>query len=226
MQILFWDIDGTLIRSGGSGKASMEYALSTEFGVPFMHDTVPYAGRTDYIISHDLLQVHGIEPSLENILRLNRAYLARLPEELKVRGGEVLPGVVGTIEQAKKSQRVTNALLTGNVQQGAKIKLTFFELWDHFAFGGFADGFTTRPDVARNALSVANLFFQKEIDPKSCWVIGDTPDDIACARAIGAHAVAVGTGWNSKEELLAANPDAYVSDFTQAGELLHRWNIV
>lgn len=226
MQILFWDIDGTLIRSGGAGKAAMEYALTAEFGIPFLHDTVPYAGRTDYIISHDLLQVHGIDPTWENIERLNRSYLSRLPQELQLRGGTVMPGVVPTIEQAKNSARLTNALLTGNVKEGAKIKLSYFQLWDHFAFGGFADGCLTRPEVAQNALRVAQSFFQETIDPQSCWVIGDTPDDVRCARAIGAKAVAVGTGWHSKEQLLAADPDAFVPDFTQAWDLLKRWKLL
>ncbi len=79
MKVILFDIDGTLIRSGGAGKFAMEEALHSEFGVPEIIDRVPYSGRTDPSISFDLLKLHGIEPSLENILRLKRAYLGHLP---------------------------------------------------------------------------------------------------------------------------------------------------
>ena len=114
-------------------------------------------------------------------------------------------------------------LLTGNIRAGAEVKLRHFGLWDHFPFGGFADGLENRDDVARRALAEADRHVGRAIDPKDVWVIGDTPLDVKCARAIGAKAVVVPTGWHRRDEFVACCPDHLLPDFTHAGELLTQW---
>ena len=106
---------------------------------------------------------------------------------------------------------------------GAEVKLRHFGLWDHFPFGGFADGIEDRDDVARQALAEAVRHVGRAIDPADVWVIGDTPLDVKCARAIGAKAVVVQTGWHRRDELVACCPDHLLPDFTHAGELLTQW---
>ena len=221
MRVLLFDIDGTLIRSGGAGKAAMEAALRSAFGVRDVRHKVPFSGRTDPGIARELLQVHGIEPTPANVNRLRDAYLAHLPETLRRIPGTVLPGIETALRRERQGAVI--GLLTGNVRAGAQIKLRHYGLWDHFPFGGFADDLTDRDDVARRALAEAEAHVGRPVDPADVWVIGDTPLDVQCARAIGAKAVVVATGWHPPEELVACCPDHLLPDFTHAGELLTKW---
>jgi phosphoglycolate phosphatase-like HAD superfamily hydrolase len=221
MQVLLFDIDGTLIRSGGAGKAAMEEALRSEFGVREIIDRVPFAGRTDPSISHDLLRLHGQEPSAENIQRLRTAYLNNLPKTLKKFGGTVLPGVRDLLDCLRSERNILLGLLTGNVRAGAECKLNHFDLWHYFPFGAFADGIHERDDIARAATTGIAHHVGRTISPENIWVIGDTPSDVKCARAIGARAVAVATGWNSLTELQECGADHVFSDFRTTDLLLN-----
>jgi phosphoglycolate phosphatase-like HAD superfamily hydrolase len=221
MRVLLFDIDGTLIRSGGAGKAAMEAGLRSAFGLTEILDRVPYSGRTDTGIVRELLAVHAVKPTDANVERLKAAYLSHLPEMLRRRGGTVLPGISEALNRERRGAVV--GLLTGNIRAGAEIKLGHFGLWDHFPFGGFADGVDDRDDVARRALAEAERHVGRAIDPNDVWVIGDTPLDVKCARAIGAKAVVVQTGWHHRDELVACCPDHLLPDFTHAGELLTQW---
>jgi phosphoglycolate phosphatase-like HAD superfamily hydrolase len=114
--------------------------------------------------------------------------------------------------------------LTGNVRQGAKQKLAHFGLWDIFAgLGGFGDHHFDRDDVARSALTCLNRHIGTQVEPSRVWVIGDTPLDVKCARAIGAKAVAVATGWHSLDELRQTDADICLTDLTHPTELLRLW---
>lgn len=226
MHVLLFDIDGTLIRSGGAGKAAMEAGLCSEFGVRELHDVVPYSGRTDTSISRDLLSVHGIEPSDENIIRLRTAYLSHLPATLEKYQGVVLPGIRDLLNRLQSDDRFCVGLLTGNVRAGARCKLSHFDLWQYFPFGAFADDILDRDDVARSALIHTSKHLGRDVHPQNIWVIGDTPLDVRCARAIGARAVAVATGWHSLEELTASKPDHVYSDLANPADLLRAWGIV
>jgi phosphoglycolate phosphatase len=221
MRVLLFDIDGTLIRSGGAGKAAMEAGLKTAFGVAEIRDRVSYSGRTDPGIARELLTIHDVEPTDANVERLKAAYLSHLPMMLRRRGGTVLPGIAEALRRERQGAVV--GLLTGNIRAGAEAKLRHFGLWDHFPFGGFADGLEDRDDVARRALAEAESHVGRAIDPCDVWVIGDTPLDVKCARAIGAKAVVVQTGWHHRDELVACGPDHLLPDFTHAGELLTQW---
>jgi phosphoglycolate phosphatase len=221
MRVLLFDIDGTLIRSGGAGKAAMEAALRTAFGVREIRDGIPYSGRTDPGIARELLTIHDIEPTPANVDRLKSEYLAHLPAKLKRIRGTVLPGIEDALRRERCGAVV--GLLTGNIRAGAQIKLRHYGLWDYFPFGGFADDLTDRDEVARRALAEAEVHVGRPVVSSDVWVIGDTPLDVQCARAIGAKAVVVATGWHEREELIACNPDHLLPDFTHAGELLTQW---
>lgn len=223
MPIILFDIDGTLVRTGGAGKAAMESALAEAFGVAELHDKVPYSGRTDTAIGGDLLRVHGIDPTPENQRRLRDAYLARLPECLRTKGGTVCPGVPELLAAVAGRPGVVLGLLTGNVRLGAQVKLGHFGLWDFFACGGFGDEHHDRDDVARAALACVREHAGRHVDPSEVWVIGDTPLDVSCARAIGANAVAVATGWHAMEELAGHNPDFIFNDLSDHARLLTAW---
>ncbi len=222
MHILFFDIDGTLIRCGGAGKAAMEAALAEAFDIQEIHDTVAYSGRTDRAIGRDLLIEHGLEPSEAHRRRLTEAYLRHLPRTLAEKTGMILPGVAALLQALGQREDVSLGLLTGNIQAGARSKLSHFGLWEHFRFGGFGEIHEERNRVAHDALSAAEAYLCQAVDPARVWVIGDTPLDVACARAIGAKVVAVTTGWHTRAELVSSGPDLVLESLAAAEGWLHR----
>jgi len=220
MHICLFDIDGTLLSSGGAGKAAMEAALESEFRTPPSAGGVPFSGRTDRAITQDLFAFYGIEWSTANWQRFLTAYLGHLPRCLARHTGKVLPGIAELLEVLVLRDRVAVGLLTGNVRDGARLKLQHYGLFQHFRFGGFGDHYLDRDDVAREALTVIQREFNGSVDGERIWVIGDTPLDIRCARAIGARAVAVATGFHSFDELSNARPDLVLADFSDPAPLL------
>jgi phosphoglycolate phosphatase len=224
MNICLFDIDGTLLSSGGAGKAAMEAALESEFGRPPTAAGVPFSGRTDRAITQDLFDFHGIDRSDSNWRRFLAAYLTHLPGCLARHNGKVLPGIDDLLQNLSGRNEFALGLLTGNIRDGARLKLGHYGLFDFFAFGGFGDHHLNRDDVAQEALGVIRSQFNDSIDLNSIWVIGDTPLDIRCARAIGARAVAVATGLHSVDELAAERPDLLLPDFSDAAPLLALWS--
>lgn len=223
MPVILFDIDGTLVRTGGAGKAAMEAALMEDFGVALAAEEVPYSGRTDRAIGRDLLAAHGIDPTPENQHLLHEGYLARLPAALQKVEGRICPGIEKILEALHPRDEVVLGLLTGNVRRGAAHKLGHFGLWDYFAVGGFGDEHFDRDDVARSALAAVEVHLGRRVDPADVWVIGDTPLDVRCARAIGAKAVAVATGWHPLDELHATGADYVLADLGDHAELLAVW---
>jgi phosphoglycolate phosphatase-like HAD superfamily hydrolase len=222
MHVVLFDIDGTLLSSGGAGKAAMEAALADCFGLAKVDEKIPYAGRTDRAIMHDLMSRHGIQPTEAHHTLLINAYLERLPAYLTTHQGRVLPGIVTLLVELAHRGAVAIGLLTGNLEAGARVKLGHFDLWRHFAFGGFGDRHLDRNDVAREALAILQARHANGVFLERVWVVGDTPLDIACARAIGARAAAVATGGHSLAELAQEKPDLLFADLTDPGPLLQR----
>lgn len=222
MYVCLFDIDGTLVSSGGAGKAAMDAALLSAFGVRHGTDGVPFSGRTDRSILRDLLRKNGIEETDANRERFLAEYLKHLPDTLASHPGKVLPGIAVLLEQLQRHGQVVLGLLTGNIQHGARIKLGHFGLFEHFAFGGFGDLHHERDDVAREAFTLVERHLAAPPIADRLWVIGDTPLDIRCARAIGAQVVAVATGVHGLDELAASQPDLLLADFSDPAPLLRR----
>lgn len=221
MHIFLFDIDGTLLSSGGAGKAAVEAALADTFRVTLSAE-VTYSGRTDRAICRDLLRLHGIDETPENWQRLRNAYLERLPAALTNHRGGVLPGITELLQDLRARTNTALGLLTGNVHAGARLKLGHYGLFEHFAFGGFGDHHYERDEVAHAALGAARAHLQQEVTLDRVWVIGDTPLDVRCARAIGAKVLAVATGWHSLEELAREEPDLLVPNLADPLPLLRR----
>jgi phosphoglycolate phosphatase len=223
MHICLFDIDGTLLLSGGAGKAAMEQALAAAFNVPASSDGIPFSGRTDRAIARDLFQLHEVPQSPENWKRFLAAYLEHLPTCLHSYQGQVLPGICAFLDHLSERTNVAVGLLTGNVRDGARLKLGHYGLYHRFPFGGFGDEHLERNAVAREALAAVRQHCNGSVDCNRVWVIGDTPLDVACARSIGARAVAVATGWHSYDALAAEQPDVLLRDFSNPEPLLARW---
>jgi len=219
MNILFFDIDGTLINTRGSGLKALRIAFTEVFGLPAA-EGVSAAGRTDRAIARDLFLARDVEDSQENWQRFIEAYPRHLAEQLPQFDGFVLPGVVPLLEQLAARDDVALGLLTGNTLEGARLKLEHFGLYHHFAFGGYGDRYMDRGDVAKVALRAARASVNHDFQLDRVWVIGDTPADIRCAHHIDAKAVAVATGFHGKDELAGENPDLLLDDLLQGERLV------
>jgi phosphoglycolate phosphatase-like HAD superfamily hydrolase len=223
MVTCLFDIDGTLLSSGGAGKHAMYAAMVAEFGVIELHDDVPFAGRTDRAIGRDLFLRHSLEDSEANWRRFERAYLEHLPQSLVSRPGRVLPGVAELLEQLHRRGDVSIGLLTGNLRDGASNKLRHYGIDHYFAFGGFGDRHFDRNDVAREAYAEVVKRLPAPVSLQHLWVIGDTPLDVRCARSIGAKILAVCTGFHSRAELAVEQPDILLDDLSDPSALLAEW---
>ena len=220
MKVCLFDIDGTLIRSGGAGKRAFELALRREFGVDMNDQQVPFSGRTDRAIVRDFFDRHEIDCTQENWQRFKAAYLSELPGTLAALEGAVLPGIKTLLDTLAGRDDVAVGLLTGNVSDGAQLKLRHYEIADYFQFGGFGDNHFERDDVAHDAVKAARQMLTTSFDAGHLWVIGDTPMDIRCARAIDARVVAVCTGIHEAAELKAAEPDLLMDDLSEPATMM------
>ena len=212
-RILLFDIDGTLLSTGGAGQIAMEQALAAEFDVPMPMDNIPTAGRTDRGIENDVFSRYGIEISDANRQRFMEGYLQRLPDCLSQLDGGLLPGVPQLLQSLSQRSDVYLSLLTGNYQRGAWTKLKYFGIDGFFTEGAFGDLHADRDDLARVAMDLMSERMQRVVAGSEIIVIGDTPADIRCARAIGATVVAVATGIYSAEQLQERQPDLLLTDF-------------
>src|SRR5437016_129164 len=219
MDIILFDIDGTLLASGGAGKLALETAFSEDFELE-LRLQVPYSGRTDRASVRELFQAHRVAHTPDNLEKLLAGYLQRLPGCLERMKGRILPGILELLVHLRQCDRVAVGLLTGNVRAGAKVKLGHFGLFEHFAFGGFGDHHFDRDDVAREALAAVLAHVGAQVTPERIWVIGDTPLDVKCARAIGAKVAAVATGLHSVPQLREAAPDVTLADFADPSPFL------
>lgn len=211
--LYLYDIDGTILNAGGAGRRALNAAFHDEFGVADAFAQVTFAGRTDLGILREAFERAGLPSANERLLE---AYLPKLKAELSRRTPTVLAGVPAAIDAT--GQQGHNALLTGNLRQGAQAKLRAVGLWERFGMGAYGTDAEDRNDlvpVARARAAAAGLVFDRVV------VIGDTPADVACARAGGALAVGVCTGWSSRDALAEAQPDALLDDLKQGlGALL------
>lgn len=202
--VLCWDIDGTLLTTGRAGIFAWEDAAAEHVGHPVDLATFETAGLTDVEIAARIAERLDLPAGAADTLL--RRYEALLPDRLHRRKGAVLPGVRPVLERLRDRVDIVSMLLTGNTEAGARAKLTHYGLMEFFEHGAFADGCRERSAIARRALDVARERLGRAAEPSGVYVIGDTPHDIACARAIGARAVAVASGNHTIEELARHDP--------------------
>ncbi|RLS51510.1 MAG: HAD family hydrolase [Planctomycetota bacterium] len=218
--VCLFDIDGTLLSTGGAGQRAMERALTDVFGIPNPNEDIPAAGRTDRAITHDLFAHHGLTPAPHDWEQFQQVYFGHLKTTMHQLSGVVLPGVVTLLEELAARDDVSLGLLTGNFREAARIKLAHHTIDHHFAYGGYGDHHHDRDDVARVAFDEACRHLGRPVNRRSVCVIGDTPSDVKCARAIGAQAVAVATGMFTREELARCQPDELYTDFADTRPFL------
>jgi phosphoglycolate phosphatase len=202
MTVLFWDIDGTLLTTAKAGVFAWEDAVRELTGREFELVSMRIAGLTDYQIAFKTFETLGIRTDEEFVHRFVDRYGELLPASLPRKQGRVLPNVREILERLRLRTDVRSYLLTGNTRAGARAKLTHYDLIQYLPDGGFAEDTADRSTIARRALELA-----RQAGPvRNAFVIGDTPHDIECAKAIGAKTIAVATGGYTIDELRVCQP--------------------
>jgi phosphoglycolate phosphatase len=204
--VLFWDIDGTLLTTGRAGIFAWEQAVHDVAGAPMDLQELQTGGLTDSQIAALLVERWGGEATPENVSAMLRAYEGHLPERLTWRKGHVMPGVQEILEDLDARPGAVNLLLTGNTQAGARAKLSHYGLDARLSDGGFCADGDDRETIARRAWELASAQTNGQASAEYAHVIGDTPHDVSCARAIGVRAVAVASGPYGREELEQSGP--------------------
>jgi phosphoglycolate phosphatase len=227
MTIVLLDIDGTLIRTGRAGSRAMNRAFEDVFAIPGAFDGVEMAGRTDKWILEDAASRAGVDLSGDNFHRFRDAYFLRLADALRepAPGKGVLPGVRRLLETLDTRDDVFAALLTGNCEEGARIKLQHFDIWKFFRCGAYGDDAIDRNHLFDIALQRAEACGATGVARHDVFVVGDTVLDVACAQAAGARSVAVATGPCDVETLRKSGADAVVRDLSDTEGFFRLLNV-
>jgi phosphoglycolate phosphatase len=216
IRLILFDIDGTLIRTGGAGVRAFAKTFATEFNLTDATRDLNFSGRTDPSLVRECFKKHRIELSSENFEHFFGIYPHWLAYYLNELEGGPCPGVWETIRSLKSLPKPpVLGLLTGNIRLGAEIKLRHFHLWDSFVMGAFADEHEDRNQLAALAHGRSHVFWGAKLPAEEILVIGDTPLDIACGKSIGAETLAVATGSYSVADLSVCEPSFTVRDLTQ-----------
>lgn len=219
-RLLLWDIDGTLINTGGAGVRALKLASTEHFGVEEDLRGIEIAGRTDSGIVHQILAKRGSPVTAENVNAFLDRYIKFLAQQLPLCDGRVLPGILELVTRFQPRSDRTLGLLTGNIGRGAQLKLQHYGLWKFFGFGAFADDHHDRNQLGAVACARALEKTGRQFPPHCVDVIGDTAHDIACGKAIGARTIAVATGSWSRQMLAECEPDFLFDDLSKVTDVI------
>jgi len=229
--LILFDIDGTLIDAGGAGRRAMERAFAAVFEVPQLGDTstVRFAGMTDHDILDGLADVAAVDPQRVDARRERfvAAYLDELRGEMNKpdRRRREIPGATRLLQQLRAREGVFLGLVTGNMEQGARVKLEPYGLNGFFREGGFGSDHRDRTVLARLARQKVERAAGREFVTSNVTLVGDTDRDVTSARANGFRAVAVDSGWTGRDALRAAGAEAIFDDLSDVGGLLEAFGL-
>lgn len=216
IRLVLFDIDGTLVHTGGAGVKAFAKVFQTEFRAHDHFEKLKFAGRTDVNLVREFFSYHQIPATPDNFARFFERYVFWLDYILSHSKTEICPGIWEFLGELKLlSDPPLLGLLTGNIRLGAEIKLRHFDLWKEFETGAFADDSEHRDEIAEIAKQRGGRILGKNLHGNEVLVIGDTPLDIRCGRAIGAKVLAVATGGATLEELKRHAPDWAVKDLRE-----------
>ncbi len=218
-KLILFDIDGTLIHTGGAGTRSMNLAFEKLFGIKDAFKGITMAGKTDFQIMRDGLNAYGLNSTDGNVRKMANEYLDFLEIEIENPFRQVKPGIVGILNLLRRN-KMSIGLLTGNLERGAKIKLSPFGLNEFFLDGAFGSDHEDRDLL----LPIALKKFSRrgfEFAARDCIVVGDTPRDVRCAKVHGAYSIAVATGPYTKEDLLDTEADVVFDTLANVEECMN-----
>ncbi len=222
-KIVLFDIDGTLVLTGRAGLRAMNRACEAVLGRADALAGIAVAGRTDWAILHDALARIGHDLDDALFARLRDEYVILLREEIELPGQgvkAVLPGIRTLLDALAARPDVFLALLTGNFEQSARIKLEHFDLWRYFRCGAFGDDAADRNALVPFALDRARTCGIEAIAADAVFVVGDTPHDVACATAVGAVPIGVATGSFSLDDLRSSGAEVVFGDLSDTAAFL------
>jgi len=221
MKFILFDIDGTILDSGGAGVCALNMAFEEKFGVKDAFVSVSMAGKTDLQILREGFLLHNISFSNGMIPEFYRSYTGHLRRNIHNSQGHVKPGIRDALREllAQDSNYVLG-LLTGNIEEGARIKLSAFDLDSYFSIGAFGNDDEDRNMLLPIAVDKLHKRNSLKVSFRDCVVIGDTPRDISCSKPYGAFSVAVATGPYSAEMLSLAGADVVFNDLSDTDALL------
>jgi phosphoglycolate phosphatase len=222
-RVILFDIDGTLVLTGGAGVRAMTRAFEDLFSISDAFASIPMPGRTDAGILSAAAVAHAIPVDSPGLTRFRQVYLAHLRNELDRPGPRkgVMPGVPSLLKSLAERDDVYLALLTGNYEDAARAKLEYFGLWHYFPCGAFGDGAIERNGLLPRALEKIRQCGGPAASPAETVVIGDTPLDVACAVASGAQSIAVATGSYDTEALRSTGADVVLQDLGNLQEVMN-----
>jgi phosphoglycolate phosphatase len=223
VRLFLFDIDGTLVTARGAGRAAIGRALEKVYGATGPIGAYDFRGRTDPRIVVDLMQAAGVPDATiaERLGDCLATYVAELAAEIGDGSRvQVMPGIADVVRALARRDDALVGLLTGNIEGGARVKLAPTRLWDHFRVGAFGSDDIDRRKLPAVACGRARALVGREFPFDRVTIIGDTPLDVDCARACGAVAVAVATGYHGHDELAACAPDHLFIDFSDVGATL------
>jgi phosphoglycolate phosphatase-like HAD superfamily hydrolase len=220
-RLVLFDIDGTLLSAGRVSREALVDALSSVCPKPIALDGYEFSGKTDPQIVRELLatriSVDALEPLVEPALE---SYLDNLERRMTPDAISAKPGVAELLRSLSADSRVTLALLTGNHERGARLKLDPPGFNSYFPFGAFGSDDPDRYRLPEIAVERARQATGREFRGKEIVIIGDSVHDVACGRGLGVKSVAVSTGVTPAARLLAEKPDFYFEHLAQTAELL------
>jgi phosphoglycolate phosphatase-like HAD superfamily hydrolase len=216
VRLVLFDIDGTLVHTGGAGTKAFARTFAHEFALHHGTEKMKFAGRTDVGLVREFFRIHQLAETKEHFRRFFDHYVFWLDHIVNSSHGHECPNATAFVRGILDLPNPPMlGLLTGNIQLGAEIKLRRFDLWQYFAFGGFADDHEDRDHIAVAAFARARRILGSNLKPEEVVVIGDTPFDVRCGKFIGAKVLAVATGGSKLEELKPLQSDWTVADLTQ-----------
>lgn len=222
-KMLLFDIDGTLLLTGGAGCIAFNRAFEELFGTPHAYgNTFPH-GKTDPIIIREIAQRvlrRSLRPSEYRLLC--RRYTVHFHEALKEAPRfRLMPGIPNLLGSIRKAKRVIAGIQTGNFRQTARLKLQKGRLSGYFSFGGFGSDSTRRKEILRTAIRRGKRLLKiRRLPPCNIFVIGDAPQDIQAAKGLNLKSIAVATGHHTEKELKIHRPDYLLPDLSNSRRFL------
>jgi len=222
---LLFDIDGTLINTGGAGLKAMKSTVKSILGNEELLKNYSFAGKTDSQIMNDMVRRSGLDDNPETLSKLlKQTYIEKLKTNLKNSDNfRTYPNVNELLDNYQKKEDYELALLTGNFETGAKLKLEHAGLWKYFKWGVFGNLSEDRVHLAKDALETITEK-EKKVNTKNIFIVGDTTNDIRCGKAINATTIAFTLGFEPEEKLRTCSPDFMVSDFSQLYDIFNSNN--
>ena len=220
MKFILFDIDGTLLDSGGAGTSSLNIAFEEIFAIKEAFRSINMAGKTDMQILKEAFELYKIDHSNGIIPEFYRNYVRLLRERIREGSGHIKPGIREALRELQARKECILGLLTGNIEEGARVKLDFFGLNSYFSIGAFGSDDEDRNKLLPIAVDKLCQMYSVKVGFRDCVVIGDTPRDISCSKPYGAFSIAVATGPYSAGTLSAAGADFVFDDLSNTEAFL------